>query len=90
MKLNVVLTGQFTRDFKKVLKRGKARAKIEDIVDSIADRKPLPLRCNDHPLTGNYVDHRECHIEPDWLLIYRIEETELILVRTGGHSDLFK
>lgn len=56
----------------------------------LVEEKPLPTRCKDHKLTGNYVERRECHIAPDWLLVYRVEGDALYLERTGSHSDLFK
>ena len=88
--LEIVPTRQFQKDLNKACKRGKRLEKIGVVIDCLAEQKPLPLRHNDHILMGDYSRHRECHIEPDWLLIYRETEEELILVRTGTHSDLFK
>jgi len=82
-------TNQFLRDARKAGKRGKNLAKLETAVRLIAEREALPARYRDHALTGNWKGHRECHIEPDWLLVYRLEENNLILERTGSHSDLF-
>ncbi|MCZ6673689.1 MAG: type II toxin-antitoxin system YafQ family toxin [Verrucomicrobia bacterium] len=59
------------------------------VIELLANKEPLPERYRDHLLIGDYKDHRECHITPDWLLIYLTTETELVLVRTGCHSDLF-
>lgn len=72
-------------------KRGKDLEKLKYIVNELANQRPLDEKYRDHELTGNYRNFRECHIEPDWLLIYRIEKGELTLalVRTGTHSDLF-
>lgn len=72
-------------------KRGKDLAKLKYVVNELANQRPLDEKYRDHELTGNYRNFRECHIEPDWLLIYRIEKCELTLalVRTGTHSDLF-
>ena len=72
-------------------KRGKGLAKLKYVVNELANQRPLDEKYRDHELTGNYRNFRECHIEPDWLLIYRIEKGELTLalVRTGTHSDLF-
>lgn len=72
-------------------KRGKDLAKLKYVVNELANQRTLDEKYRDHELTGNYRNFRECHIEPDWLLIYRIEKGELILalVRTGTHSDLF-
>lgn len=72
-------------------KRGKDLAKLKYVVNELANQRPLDEKYRAHELTGNYRNFRECHIEPDWLLIYRIEKGELTLalVRTGTHSDLF-
>lgn len=66
-------------------------AKLKDIIKKLENEERLDKSCNPHPLSSNWKDHMECHIEPDWLLIYRIDKThnELILVRTGSHSELF-
>jgi len=88
--LDIIPTRQFQKDLIKAKKRGKNLEKIGLVIDCLAEQKLLPLRHNDHILTGNYSRHRECHVEPDWLLIYKETEDELILVRTGTHSDLFK
>jgi len=71
-------------------KRRKDMGKLKKVITLLVDEKSLPVRCRDHILSGNYADHRECHIEPDWLLIYRMTEEAVILERTGSHSDLFK
>jgi mRNA interferase YafQ len=64
-------------------------SKLRELILLLAEGSPLAPRCNDHPLTGEWKHHRECHLEPDWLLIYKIEGDDLYLVRTGTHSDLF-
>jgi mRNA interferase YafQ len=87
--LKLEYTNQFKRDLKLSKKRGKNLKKLEPIVELLLKKKPLPEKNKDHDLTGNYKDHRECHIEPDWLLIYLQGEAVLVLVRTGTHSDLF-
>ncbi len=81
----------FKKDFKRIVKRGYNILLMEKVIEMLADEEPLPRKYKDHPLSGDYFDCRECHITPDWLLIYRIEENELILAltRTGTHSDLF-
>jgi mRNA interferase YafQ len=91
MKLGVRLTTKFKKDAEKMNRQGKDLDKMYDVIEKLSEREPLPSKYRDHTLTGNYADCRECHIEPDWLLIYKIEEEELILVltRTGSHSDLF-
>lgn len=81
---------QFKRDVKRLKKRNKDFEKFKKIILLLIDGDKLPDRCNDHRLKGTLKDCRECHIEPDWLLIYRIEGSELCLVRTGSHSDLFE
>ena len=82
-------TSQFKKDIKRIKKRGYRLEKIKTVIDSLARSETLPLKYKDHSLIGNWKETRECHIEPDWLLIYKLEENELILVRTGTHSDLF-
>lgn len=84
-------TTQFKKDLKLAQKRGYDIQAITDIIKKLAAGEPLPEKNHDHALTGSYKGCRECHIAPDWLLIYEIAETELILylTRTGTHSDLF-
>jgi len=81
---------QFKKDVKILIRRGKDLDKLKTIIEGLAAAEPLPARTKDHPLKGTLKDCRECHIEGDWLLIYRIEGCELCLVRTGSHSDLFR
>jgi mRNA interferase YafQ len=86
----IVQTAQFKRDLKKLKHSG--RYKVEDlllVVELLANDKPLPESYQPHDLTGNWKLHQECHIKPDWLLIYRLLPEELLLVRTGSHSELF-
>ena len=87
-------TGKFKKDFKLAVKRGLDTKLLEDVITLLIQEKQLPEKYHDHPLTNSkeYKDVRECHIEPDWLLIYKILEDRLILrlIRTGSHSDLFK
>lgn len=82
-------TKQFNRDLKRVKKRGKTTDKIKSTISDLIDEKELEEKFRDHKLTGNYKDRRECHIEPDWLLIYKIDNDTIIFERTGTHSDLF-
>ena len=81
----------FKKDFKKIKKRGYDISRLEKIVELLANEVPLPGQFKDHNLSGNYNGFRECHIAPDWLLIYQVNNNELVLVlsRTGSHSDLF-
>lgn len=88
--LKILTKTKFEKDLKRVLKRGKQLDKMEKVVKTLAQEEPLPKKYCDHQLVGNYKDCRECHIEPDWLLVYMIDGDELLLVRTGSHSDLFK
>lgn len=90
--LDIVLSNQFRKDLKLVTKRGYNLQLLNQIVDTLAQPKSLPLNNRDHNLSGNYSHFRECHITPDWLLIYRIdpENSTLFLARTGTHSDLFR
>ena len=82
-------TSQFKKDIKRLQKRGKDLAKIKAVFDLLLAQKPLPEKNRDHPLGGNWAGHRDCHIEPDWLLIYKVLDDEVRLERTGTHSDLF-
>ena len=84
-------SNKFKRDFKKCKRQNKNLQKLEATLTLLTASEPLPISRRDHNLTGNYANHRECHIEPDWLLIYRINEDEKLieLVRTGSHSELF-
>lgn len=88
--MNIVYTTQFKKDFKKLVSQEKDTSKFEIILDLLLDGKKLPQKYKDHPLTGNWKNHRDCHIEPDWILIYRITDDTLFLERTGSHSQLFK
>ena len=91
MKYEVDRTNVFKRDYKRAKKRGLDLQKLKDVVTKLADGETLPPANKDHALTGNWIHHRECHIAPDWLLIYQIHESVLVLelTRTGTHSDLF-
>ena len=91
MSRDIVWTSQFKKDYKLAMKRNLDMTFIDDCIRKLANREELPPKFRDHDLTGNWSGHRECHIKPDWLLIYRIEDNDLILVltRTGSHSDLF-
>jgi len=89
--LEVVLSNMFKKDLKLAAKRGYNLDLLENVVDTLARGEKLTDKFRDHELVGNYSGFRECHIQPDWLLVYRIENSELILFlsRTGTHSDLF-
>lgn len=90
-KYRIVQTGKFKKDLKVAIKRGYDIGLLEIVVDTLAAGEELPAKYKDHGLIGNYKGCRECHITPDWLLIYELSDGELILylTRTGTHSDLF-
>ncbi len=90
-KYQIRITKKFKKSVKRATKRGKRIQKLKDIVEMLAKGEELSSAYKDHALTGNWIGHRELHIEPNWLLIYKIEENILILelVDTGSHADLF-
>ena len=81
---------KFQKDLKKIKKQGKNLNKIQNILNSLVNQGSIDRKYLDHPLKGEYVDCRECHIEPDWLLIYFIEKDVITFIRTGSHAELFK
>lgn len=89
--LQLVTTSQFRKDYKRIRKRGYDIDLLKQVLDRLISEEPLDLRYRDHSLSGNYSGFRECYIQPDWLLIYRIDNDQLVLTasRTGTHSDLF-
>ncbi len=89
--LDVVLSNRFRKDMKLARKRGYDMNLLDDVVNKLQRQEPLPEKNRDHALSGDYQGFRECHIQPDWLLVYRIDDGELLLFlsRTGTHSDLF-
>ena len=87
--LRIVRKSQFKRDFKKLGSAGRDIRKLKETIRLLQYGKQLPEAMRDHRLIGNFGGHRECHIAPDWLLIYKVEDGFLILVRTGTHSELF-
>lgn len=91
MKYSISRTNKFKKDFKLAMKRGLKADEFTKVVEMLANDVELPEKYRDHQLTGNYEGHRECHINPDWLLIYFKTDEDLVLtlVRTGSHSDLF-
>jgi mRNA interferase YafQ len=82
-------TSQFKRDIKRQIRQGKDQRKLVAVVEILLSGEPLPPKNQDHPLKGTWKGRRDCHVEPDWILIYRRTEDELRLERTGTHSDLF-
>lgn len=89
--LELIVTSQFRKDVKRMKKRGKNLDKLQTVITLLVNEIPLDIQYRDHALVGNYIGFRECHIEPDWLLIYSISKSKLILTasRTGTHADLF-
>lgn len=90
--LKIKRTAQFKKDYKKVLKRGLDENKFVEVLEFLCNQIPLPEKYCDHVLSGEYLGYRDCHIQNDWILIYKIDkEISLVsLYRTGTHSDLFK
>jgi len=90
LKLTIRRTTQFKRDIKRILRNGKDIEKLLNVVEKIVAKQELPSKYRDHSLTGNRKNKRDCHIEPDWILIYAIENNELILYRTGSSCRVHK
>lgn len=88
--MKIYYTNQFKRDYKRIKKQNKDIAKLRIVIEKLITKEPLEVKYKGHPLTGNWKGFRDCHIEPDWLLIYKSSENTLILERTGSHSELFK
>ena len=91
MALRLIPTSQFKKDHKRIKKRGYDLVALQEVLERLIHGSELDERNHDHALTGNYIGFRECHIKPDWLLVYAIDGENLILTasRTGTHSDLF-
>lgn len=87
--LDVRYSAQFKRDFKLCVKRGCDMKLLQSVIDMLRVPAALPAKNRDHALTGDWSGYQECHILPDWLLVYRVSGSELQLARTGTHSDLF-
>ena len=88
--MKIVYSSQFKKDYKKVKKQNKDLGKLSAVIDKLAAKERLDIKYRDHPLTGSWKGFRDCHLEPDWILIYRASEDTLALARTGSHSELFK
>jgi mRNA interferase YafQ len=82
--------GAFRKDLKRIAKRGYDRARLDFIVDTLRQGNALPPALRTHPLKGEWKGYWECHVAPDWLLIYKVSGEEVLLARTGTHSDLFR
>ena len=88
--LTAIRSSQFKRDVKRLQKRGKDMGKLRILLGLLIEKTPLPEAYQDHSLRGNWRCYRDAHIEPDWLLLYRVVGNELHLARTGSHADLFR
>ncbi|MGD8306641.1 MAG: type II toxin-antitoxin system YafQ family toxin [Ignavibacteria bacterium] len=88
--LGLKRTSQFKKDFKKATKQNKNVEHLKEVIAKLSNQEPLETKYQDHPLSGDLKDFRDCHIEPDWVLIYQIKGDELKLIRVGSHSELFK
>ena len=88
--MNIYYTTQFKRDYKRIRKQNKDIDKLKIVIKKLVAGKRLEPKYKDHQLLGNWKGHRDCHIEPDWILIYRTEDDTLFLERTGSHSELFQ
>jgi len=88
--LNIYYTTQFKKDYKRLKKQRKNLDQLKAVIEKLATGENLEPKYRDHQLSGNWKGHRDCHIESDWILIYRTEADELFLERTGSHSELFK
>jgi mRNA interferase YafQ len=89
MVLALRTTTAFERDLRRVGRQGKDLDKLQTIVDRLQAQEPLPARCHPHPLRGNWAGFWDCHVEPDWVLLYKVTDEALVLVRTGSHAALF-
>lgn len=85
----VFYTNKFRKDFKLAIKRGRNMSLIQKVMKDLENSIPLDSQYKEHPLSGDYIGNLECHIQPDWLLVYALDEKSVTFVRTGSHSDLF-
>lgn len=88
--MNLIYTSQFKKDFKRVSSQGKDLSKLEVVIETLLIGEKLDQKYKDHSLIGKWKNHRDCHLEPDWVLIYRLTQDSLILERTGSHTELFR
>lgn len=87
--MSIQETRQFKKDIKRLKKQGKYLKKLYTVIQILYESNPLERKYRDHKLVGNFSSYRECHIEPDWLLVYKIENATLFLIQTGSHQELF-
>ena len=88
--MNLHYTTQFKKDYKRIKKQNRDISKLRAVIEKLVEGQSLESRFRDQQLYGNWEGHRNCHIEPDWILIYRVTADDLYLERTGSHSELFK
>lgn len=88
--MKIHYTTQFKKDYKRIKRQNKNPQKLEQVIKLLLSGRELEPQHKDHSLIGNWKGHRDCHVEPDWLLIYRITTDDLYLERTGSHAELFK
>ncbi len=89
MTLEIYQTSRFKKDIRKLRRQGKDLSRLMTVIELLEQDRTLPVKYRDHPLSGNWINRRECHIQPDWLLIYHIDGNILTLERSGSHSELF-
>ena len=87
--MKIKYSGKFKKELKLAKKQNKNLQALQTVLQYLINKEPLPQKYNAHNLTGNYINHKECHITPDWLLIYKYEDEYLVLYRLGSHSELF-
>jgi mRNA interferase YafQ len=88
--LRLIYSSQFKKDFKKIKSQGKDISQLEIVIEKLLNNEQLDIKYRDHKLVGKWKNYRDCHIEPDWILIYKLTDIALFLERTGSHSDLFR
>jgi len=86
---SITYTGRFRKDLKRMIKQGADKAQLQKVLNTLQEGEPLDSKYEDHPLHGKLSGKRDCHITPDWVLIYAVDKNQLTLYRTGTHSDLF-
>lgn len=88
--LDIIQTSKFEKDFELLVKQGKNMSLLQAVIDILIEEKPLPVKYRDHCLKGKWKNHRECHVQGDWILVYKINQNELTLTlsRTGSHSEI--
>ena len=85
---DLIFKKKFSKDVERIKRTGRDMSRLADVIDFLAEGRPMPLSNRDHQLAGNFKDYRECHLGGDWLLLYQLTDETVIFVRTGSHSDL--